>query len=134
MYPYSDNYIDRADISPRAKSAFSERFRERLRGELPAPLNEREAALWTLVGLVEGEYPRRVYPQVFESLLAIHAAQERSIAQLRNGGKCTDADVLEITCEKGGASVLADAVLARGTLQEAEAQFAFEWGLPASAR
>jgi hypothetical protein len=128
MYPYSDNYIDRADISPRAKSAFSERFRERLRGELPAPLNEREAALWTLVGLVEGEYPRRVYPQVFESLLAIHAAQERSIAQLRNGGKCTDADVLEITCEKGGASVLADAFLARGTLREAEAQFAFEWG------
>jgi hypothetical protein len=129
MYPYTDNYIDRADISRAAKSEFSERFRERLRGETPVPQNEREAALWTLVGLVEGEYSRRLYPQVFESLLAIHAAQERSIAQLKNGDHCSDADVLQISCEKGGASVLADAFLARGALSDAEARFAFDWGV-----
>jgi hypothetical protein len=129
MYPYTDNYIDRTDISAEAKSAFSDRFRERLRGEMPAPQNEREAALWILVAMVEGEYPRRVYPQVFESLLAIHAAQERSIAQLKNGARCTDFDVLEISCEKGGTSVLADAFLVRGDLGEAEARFAFEWGV-----
>ncbi len=129
MYPYTDNYIDRADISRAAKSEFSARFRERLRGEMPVPQNEREAALWTLVGMVEGEYPRPLYPQVFESLLAIHAAQERSIAQLKNGDRCSDADVLEISCEKGGTSVLADAFLARGTLSDAEARFAFDWGV-----
>ena len=129
MYPYTDNYIDRADISDQAKSAFSARFRERLCGELPEPQNEREAALWTLVALVEGQYPRCFYPQVFDSLLAIHAAQERSIAQLKNGGRSTDADVLEISCEKGGTSVLADAFLVRGDLSDAEARFAFDWGV-----
>ena len=92
MYPYTDNYIDRADISHGAKSEFGARFRERLRGETPVPQNEREAALWTLVGLVEGEYPRPLYPQVFKSLLAIHAAQERSIGQLTNGERCSDAE------------------------------------------
>jgi hypothetical protein len=129
MYPYTDNYIDGADISANEKSAFSARFRRRLSGEVPAPEVDREAVLWTLVGLVEGEYPRRLYPEVFDSLLAIHAAQERSIAQLKNGDRCSDADVLEITCEKGGSSVLADAFLVRGDLSEAEARFAFEWGV-----
>jgi hypothetical protein len=129
MYPYTDNYIDRADIPPEAKSEFSARFRERLRGELPPPLNEREAALWCLVDMVEDEYPRLLYPQVFDSLLAIHAAQERSIAQLKNGGHSSDADVLEISCEKGGSSVLADAFLAHGVLNEAESRFAFDWGV-----
>jgi hypothetical protein len=33
LYPYSDNYLDRADISAQAKLRFSERFRARLRGE-----------------------------------------------------------------------------------------------------
>jgi hypothetical protein len=127
MYPYSDNYLDRGDVPGRAKAEFSGRFRERLRGEGPAPENAREAALWTLVGMVEGEYPRGLYPEVYGSLLAIHAAQERSIAQLKNG--VTDAEVLEISCAKGGTSVLADAMLARGRLSEGEAQFAFDWGV-----
>jgi hypothetical protein len=129
MYPYSDNYLDRADIPAEAKSQFSARFRVRLRGDAPPPLNEREAALWMLVGMVEGEYPREDYPQVFESMLAIHAAQERSIAQLKNGGQAGNAEVLEISFEKGGTSVLADAFLAAGTLNEAEVRFAFQWGV-----
>jgi len=129
MYPYSDNYLDRADIPAEAKSRFSDRFREKLSGQAPPPVNEREAALWALVGLVEGEYPRELYPQVFESLLAIHSAQERSIAQLTNGGRSSDADLLEISCEKGGTSVLADAFLAAGVLNDEEARFAFQWGM-----
>jgi hypothetical protein len=129
MYPYTDNYLDRADIPREAKAQFSARFRERLRGDVPPPANEREAALWLLVAMVEAEYPREIYPQVHESLLAIHAAQERSIVQLKNGGRATDADVLDISCEKGGTSVLADAFLARGVLSEAEARFAFDWGV-----
>ncbi len=129
MYPYSDNYLDRADIPGEAKSQFSARFRDRLRGDAPAPLNDREAALWALVGMVEGEYPRHQNPQVFDSMLAIHAAQARSIAQLKNGGRASDAEVLEISCEKGGASVLADAFLAAGTLSDAQAWFAFNWGV-----
>ena len=129
MYPYSDNYLDRDEVPADAKARFSARFRERLCGNLPSPLNEREAALWTLVAMVEEEYPRDNFPQVFDSLLAIHAAQERSIAQLKNGGSSTDDEVLEISCEKGGTSVLADAFLAKGTLSDPEARFAFNWGV-----
>lgn len=127
IYPYSDNYIDRQDVAAEAKSGFSVRFRDRLCGEPQSPLNACEAALWTLVALIEQEYPRTMYPQVFDSLLAIHAAQERSIRQMNPS--CSEAEVLEISCAKGGASVLADAFLANADLSEAESRFAFDWGV-----
>jgi hypothetical protein len=128
LYPYSDNYLDRADIPTAAKLHFSRRFRQRLHGEhLPAQ-NSREAALWTLVHLIEAEYPRLRYPQVFDCLLAIHRAQEQSIAQLRTCADCDSLELLRMSCAKGGSSVLADACLARGWLSEEESRFAFEWG------
>jgi hypothetical protein len=76
LYPYSDNYLDRADISAVAKLRFCERFRDRLRGERLSARDDREAALWTLVTLIEEQYPRVRYSQVFDCLLAIHRAQE----------------------------------------------------------
>lgn len=129
MYPYSDNYLDREDISAGAKLRFSERFRGRLRGERLSARNHRETALWTLVALIEEQYPRLRYPQVFDCLLAIHRAQEESIAQLRSSDPCGDAEVLRMSCAKGGTSVLADACLARGWLNELESRFSFEWGV-----
>jgi hypothetical protein len=129
LYPYSDNYLDCKDVSPQTKLRFSERFRERLRGNGPLAANHREAALWALVQLIEGQYPRKRYPQVFDCLLAIHQAQEESIAQLGSGAHCRDAEILRITCAKGGTSVLADACLAHGWLTEAESSFSFEWGV-----
>src|SRR6202034_3762651 len=51
LYPYTDNYLDGADISVDAKLAFSRRFRRRLRGETVAAENDREATLWALVEL-----------------------------------------------------------------------------------
>jgi hypothetical protein len=127
IYPYTDNFIDREDIGSEAKSRFSKRFRKRLGGATLPPGNEYEATLWTLVGLIEEEYPRQLYPQVFESLLAIHSAQEQSIRQLN--GNCCDGDVLDISCAKGGTSVLADAFLARGHLNDTERCFSFDWGV-----
>jgi hypothetical protein len=127
LYPYSDNYLDREDISSAAKLRFSERFRDRLRGEQLSAQDDREAALWTLVHLIEEQYPRAHFPQVFDCLLAIHQAQEESIAQLR--GPSDDAEVLRVSCAKGGSSVLADACLAHGWLSEQERRFSFEWGV-----
>jgi hypothetical protein len=129
LYPYSDNYLDRVDITTEAKLGFSERFRGRLRGEMASAHNHREVALWTLVKLIEGQYPRARYPQVFDCMLAIHQAQEQSIAQLQSSGDCGEAEVLRMSCAKGGSSVLADACLARGWLSEEESRFAFEWGV-----
>lgn len=129
LYPYSDNYLDREDVSAEAKLRFSARFRKRLLGEVPALQNDREAAIWALVALIEEQYPRALYPQVFECLLAIHQAQEESIAQLKGRDPCDDLDVLRVSVAKGGSSVLADACVAHGRLSEEESQFAFEWGV-----
>jgi hypothetical protein len=129
LYPYTDNFLDRVDVTGRAKREFSERFRERLQGREIAARNRREEALWALVELVEGEYPRDQFAQVFDCMLAIHRAQEGSIAQLEQGSGCDDAEVLRMSCAKGGSSVLADACLAHGWLNETESRFAFEWGV-----
>jgi hypothetical protein len=127
LYPYSDNYLDREDISFEEKLRFSARFRSRLCGdEIPAR-DCREAALWALVNLIEEQYPRPHHPQVFDCLLAIHRAQEESVAQQRN---CNHNDgLLRLSCAKGGTSVLADACLAQGWLNSEESRFAFEWGV-----
>jgi len=127
LYPYSDNYLDRDDLPREAKVAFCRRFRERLRGVMESAENEQEAAVWALVELVEGQYPRAQYPQVFDSMLAIHRAQEQSLAQVR--GACTEEELLRISCAKGGTSVLADACLAQPWLSDAESRFAFGWGV-----
>ncbi|HET6169543.1 MAG TPA: hypothetical protein VFE01_05145 [Terracidiphilus sp.] len=127
LYPYTDNFLDRRDISATAKIQFSIRLRDRLCGHALAS-NQQEAAPWALVELIEGEYPRAHYPQIFECLLAIHRAQEESLAQLRND-TLNDAEILRISCAKGGASVLADACFARGRLNKRESRFAFAWGV-----
>ena len=129
LYPYSDNFLDQADITPEAKLRFSERFRSRLRGEPLSPSGSRETALWSLVQLIEGQYPRPHYPQVFDCLLAIHRAQENSIAQLRRTSPTDKERLLALSCAKGGSSVLADACLAHGWLTDDESRFAFEWGV-----
>ncbi len=129
LYPYSDNFLDRADVSREAKLRFSERFRTRLRGEELGAADERETALWALVKLIEEQYPRADFPDVFACLLAIHRAQEESIVQLRNGKDRTSADVSKISCAKGGSSVLADACMARGWMSEEESRFSFAWGV-----
>jgi hypothetical protein len=100
-----------------------------LRGEQIAAGNDREVSLWALVKLIEEQYPRVDFPDVFACLLAIHQAQEESIAQLRNGEERSAADVLRISCAKGGSSVLADACLARGWMSEEESRFSFAWGV-----
>jgi hypothetical protein len=127
LYPYTDNYLDNEALSLKAKLAFSERFRERLRGATSKPLNPHEAQVWALVALIEGQYPRGQFPAVFDSLLAIHQAQEDSIAQQRNGS-LNDAELLRLSFAKGGTSVLADAALARGWMTEEEGEASFEWG------
>ncbi len=129
LYPYSDNYLDSTDVSTEEKIRFSRRFREQLRGaSLPVRV-PRESALWAMIQLIEGQYPRAHYPQVFDCLLAIHQAQEQSIAQVKSPDRCDDAELLRLSCAKGGSSVLADACLARGWLTEEESRFAFEWGV-----
>jgi hypothetical protein len=129
LYPYSDNYLDAAGTTTKEKLEFSCRFLARLRGEPLAPANRREKSVWDLVAMIESQYPRASFPQVHDCLIAIHGAQEQSLAQLKSHGNCSDADILRISCAKGGSSVLADACLCRGWVNEEESEFAFDWGV-----
>jgi hypothetical protein len=61
-------------------------------------------------------------------LLAIHAAQTRSLELMRAGAAPYEVDLLGVTFDKGGTSVLADAYLVAGELTAQQETFAFELG------
>jgi hypothetical protein len=128
LYPYSDNYLDDPTIPPEAKAAFNARLARRLAGEGVTPGDARERIVYDLVGMIEGQYDRTRYPQVFESLLAIHRAQGKSVRLLRRQASPYEVDVLGISLEKGGTSVLADGYLVAGSLTQAQEEFLFGWG------
>lgn len=129
LYPYTDNYLDDPDTPDETKRGFNRRFSLRLRGEDAAPAGAHEQTIWRLVQLVESQYRREEFPQVFDSLLGIQAAQEKSLRLLHGGAPLSDESVLQLSFEKGGASVLADGYLAAGGLSPQQASFAFHWGV-----
>jgi hypothetical protein len=128
LYPYTDNYLDDPAASEEAKRSFSSRLHRRLAGADEEPTDPREKTIFGLVGMIEGEFDRARYPQVFESLLAIHDAQERSVRLLRSGEPVPETEALAIALEKGGASVLADGCLVAGALVPAQVEFLFGFG------
>ena len=127
LYPLTDNLLDDPAKDGRAKRAFSERFGRRLAGEAVRPEGEGEAAVFELVRRIEGEFPRGAFPDVHESLLAIHGGQARSLGQQDDPG-LRDGEILEISLEKGGSSVLADLYLVAGTPRPEDERFAFGYG------
>lgn len=128
LYPYTDNYLDDPTVSTSAKIAFNQRFRQRINGEAVSPANAAEERIFTLIGMVESEWQRDAYPQVYESLLAIHRAQAHSLDLVKANGAPFDDDILGISFEKGGTSVLADGYLVAGQLTVDQARILFGFG------
>lgn len=128
LYPYTDNTLDDPALPQEVKLALNERFRRRLTGEPLPPADAHERPIFDLIGMIEGQYPRAVHPQVYESLLAIHQGQSRSLQLLRRSAPPYELDVLGISLEKGGTSVLADGYLVAGSLTLIQAQFTFGYG------
>ncbi len=128
LYPYTDNYLDDPLIPEETKVSFNERIGRRLRGEAVAPANAQEERMWDLIGRIESQYDRSSHPRIFESLLAIQQAQEQSVRLLRRGASPYEVDVLGISLEKGGASVLADGYLVAGSLSRPHAELFFGLG------
>ena len=128
LYPYTDNYLDDPRVPSEEKLEFNARIRRRLSGEMIAPVREGEARLWQLFEMIERQYPRADWPEVYASLLAIHRAQGNSLRQRGSHASVNPPDILRLSFEKGGASVLADAHLAAGSLSCEEAEFVFAWG------
>lgn len=128
LYPYTDNYLDDPAISATTKLAFNHRFQRRLMGEATRPANKHEEAISRLIEMIEQEWDRQRYPQVYESLLAIHAGQARSLKLVSPGAAPYELDVLGISFEKGGTSVLADGYLVAGWLDPRQASFLYGYG------
>lgn len=124
LYPYTDNYLDDPATPTATKAGFNHRFRGRLQGEPVAPEGPHEATIWRLVELIESQYPRADHPDVYASLLRIQAAQENSLRLSRQG-----VDILPLSFEKGGASVLADGYLAAARLSPPQVRFVYDWGV-----
>lgn len=129
LYPYTDNYLDDTEVSFEDKQHVSKRFRLRLAGEQIKPDNAYEADLFNFVGNIEGQYARADFKELYESLLCIHDAQYNSLTQHNEMTSPYEKDVLGISAEKGGASVLADAYLVNGQLSDVQIDFAFAYGM-----
>lgn len=122
LYPYTDNYLDATSISEKEKKQVNFNFKKRLAGEYSRASSTLEEGLFRLVRMIEGQFPRSSFPMVYGSLLGIQSAQERSLLQASCNGK-SFSDILDISVEKGGCSVLADGCLVKGFLSEQEASF-----------
>ncbi len=128
VYPYLDNVLDDAGTSESGKLALLAKLREWLEGEGPEAATPGEARLLSLVRLIEGSHPRSRFPGVYGSLLAIFNAQVKSLLQQKPGALTSRDDVLAISLEKGGTSVLADGYLVAGDLSAADEDFCFGFG------
>jgi hypothetical protein len=128
LYPYSDNYLDDPALPISEKAAFSHAFERRLAGLAVPPGNPYEQKIFALVGLIEGQFDRRLYPEVYDSLMAIFRAQTKSLRLQLPNASPYEVDVLGLTFEKGGTSVLADGYLVAGCLTAFQREFSFYYG------
>jgi len=128
VYPYLDNMLDDARTDEAGKLDVVARLRGWLEGSVAAAATAREEKLLSLVRLIEKQYPRMAYPGVYQSLLAISNAQVKSLLQQRPGAASSAEEVLSISLEKGGTSVLADGYLVAGELRPSDEAFCFGFG------
>lgn len=129
IYPYTDNVMDDVSMIRTRKIRFSENLKYRLEGQpYSRDCTETEKKLDALVSLIEAQFPRVEFPDVFQSLLGIYNAQARSLIQQEQDFSPYVIDILGISFEKGGTSVLADGYLVKGDLDECQQDYCFALG------
>lgn len=127
LYPYTDNLLDDPDVQSDIKINFNKRLAKALTGEKVISTSSAETRIFELVDQILSEFPVDAYPGVTESIQLIHEAQIESMRQTAET-VLTEEELLEISLLKGGTSVLADAYLIKGALDEDESVFAFHYG------
>ncbi len=128
IYPYMDNYLDDATLFLESKLRLIEKLKGWLEGQAIAYDNPHEGKIFRLIKLIEAEYDRDKFPGVYQSLLAIFNAQLKSLIQQKGHILPFEVDILDLSFEKGGTSVLADGFLVAGSLKDEEADFCFGFG------
>ncbi|MFA9399338.1 MAG: hypothetical protein ACERKV_13875, partial [Clostridiaceae bacterium] len=129
LYPYTDNYLDNTLVKKADKIKFNERFELRLKGEKLKSINEGEDKIYDLVNCIEKDYSRIKDSEIYDSLLAIQYAQNSSL-NCQDKVTCPyENDILGVSIEKGGTSVLVDGYLAKKDLNIEELNFLFGYGV-----
>lgn len=128
LYPYTDNLIDSPIISVDDKLAFSNRFANRLAGKNVIAESELESKIFNLVKMIEQEFDRDSYPELYDSLLAIHNAQTQSLKLLNKESYLSEEECFQICIDKGATSVIADGFLVLGKLNDKQYSFLYEYG------
>lgn len=127
LYPYTDNFLDSTTVSREEKARFNERLTRVIKGENIESSDPHEGRVFELIGKIGTEFHRDSYPSVYESIGLIQKAQIESMKQDKKKAMTSD-EIIPISIFKGGASVLADAFLVKGELDEEEMSFAFGYG------
>lgn len=123
LYPYTDNFLDDPLISDYEKKAFYENLNNLLRfGEYTCH-NVTEKNIKTLVSLIEKEFPRKYFSQVYDSLYAISFFQKEAMNLNLNNDH-----LLFHSMNKGSASLLAGGYLLEGDLDCFKKEFLFQYG------
>ncbi|UCC41468.1 MAG: class 1 isoprenoid biosynthesis enzyme [Candidatus Aminicenantes bacterium] len=129
IYPYIDNYLDSTSEPIEKKISFLKKMKHWLEGKEASYMNLQEEKIYRLIKIIEKQYHRCSFPGVYQSLLAIFNAQLKSLAQQRNECLPYEIDLLDLSLEKGGTSVLADGFLVNGLLEDKYADFCFGFGV-----
>ncbi|MBL4560543.1 MAG: hypothetical protein JKX79_06115 [Labilibaculum sp.] len=128
LYPYTDNLIDDAFIDNEEKINFCKRFALRLAGEAVESESISESRIYDLAAMIESEFDRKNYPEIYRSLLDIHNAQTKSLALLSDKPLLSEEETFKICIAKGATSVIADGYLVLGKLDKKQFNFLYEYG------
>ena len=128
LYPYTDNYLDNTNINDIEKKKFNNNLKKRLNGEDIEAINSHEESVYKLVSYIEEDFKRNEYGELYEALLSIHKGQIKSLKQQGIVTIPYEEDILGISIEKGGASVLVDGFLTKGRINKDEIYFCIFYG------
>jgi hypothetical protein len=129
MYPFTDNLIDGTGHTTAEKERFNQSLKLWIEGESVTEGDSSDGGFRELLRMIESEYPRGTFPAVYDSLLAIHRAQQRSLilhGPVENRG---ESFLQSLTIEKGGTSVAVDGYLVSGTLGSDSLHALFGYGV-----
>lgn len=129
LYPYTDNYLDDVEVKLNDKKQFNDKLYQKLKGEAVTPLNEHEGKVYKLVENIESVFSRNKYHDLYESIIEIQNGQVKSLNQQNELIIPYERDILGISIEKGGASVLVDGYLVNGELTSEEIEFCIGYGV-----
>jgi len=129
MYPYTDNWLDGDAHTPGEKHSFNRSLTLWLEGDPEAGKGSDDPGFPKLLRMIEQEYPRERFPAVYESLLAIHRAQQRSLILHGPVEARAESFLQSLTIEKGGTSVAVDGYLVSGTLGAESLHALFGYGV-----